>query len=111
MITDPDTGQTVTFVPVNLVEGGESDVITLDIAPEVSGALLRSGVDASAKIKARISPSAFQDIGASPLDLSAFFGSSVAVDFKVVAATPLPGVTRSYLSAGISKQAAAAWRN
>lgn len=107
--TDPANGETVSYIPLHLQEGEESVPVTLRVAPEVSDALLRGSVDAAATVMARIAPDAFQDIGVTPIDMAPFFGSSADVDFKIVAADPLPGVTRVLLSAGIARQAAAAW--
>lgn len=110
MITDPATGLRVTTVPLYLEEGEESDPITLRVAPEVAGGFLRATVNAAATVMARIAPGAFQALGVTPLDMSAYFGSYADVDFKIIAADPLPGVTRVLLSAGISQRAAAAWQ-
>jgi hypothetical protein len=110
MITDPVTGNVVSFVPLYLMEGEESGEITLRVAPEIEDGELGGTVSPSATILAKIAPGAFQDIGAIPLDMSAYFGSFADVVFKIVAADPLPGVTRVLLSAGIPTQSAAAWR-
>lgn len=109
MITDPSNGNVVSFIPINLTEGEESDSLTLRIAPEVEEGLLRGRLDPAAAVWARIAPAAWQAIGVTPIDLSSFFGSSVDVDFKIVAASPLPGVTRVLIGAGISRVSAAAW--
>lgn len=109
MIADPLNGNRVNFIPVNLLEGDETAVITLRITPEIADALLRGTLDAAASIKARIGLAAFQDLATTPLDLSGYFGGSVDIDFKVAASDPLPGVTRVLLIAGISRPRSAAW--
>lgn len=109
MITDPTSGEIVSYVPLYLQEGEESVPVTLRVAPETAEALLRATTDVAATILARIAPGGYQDIAVTPLDMSAYFGSFADVDFKVIAADPLPGITRVLLSAGIGRNAAAAW--
>lgn len=111
MIADPVTGARANFIPVYLTEGQESPVTTLRITPEVGDATLKGEASDAATIMARISPSAFVDISATPLDLSGAFGSFEDVDFKIVAAPDLPGVNRVLISAGIPVQSAAGWLN
>lgn len=111
MITDPITGERVSYIPLYLQEGEESDPITLRVAPEVENGLLQATVNAAATVMARIAPAAFQAIGAAPLDMAPYFGGFADVEFKIVASDPLPGVTRVLLSAGIAKRAAAAWQS
>lgn len=109
MLADPTTGERVSYIPVNIIEGGESAPVTLTITPEVEGAEMSTPVSPSAAVWGRISPDAYQNLAVTPLDLSAAFGSSVDVDFKVIAAAPLPGVTRVVIPARIPKRQAAAW--
>lgn len=109
MFADPNNGNVVSFIPVSLLEGAASEPLTIEVTPELEESILRGRTDAAASIWARIAPSAFQDIAVTGLDLSSHFGSSVDVDFKIIAAMPLPGVTRVLLSAGIARRAAAAW--
>lgn len=109
MITDPENGNRVSVVPVNLLEGNETDVLTVNIVPEISAPFLRGTVNAAASIMGRVAPDAFQDIALDPLDLSGFDEIGTDVELKVVASSPLPGVYRILLNAGISRPAAAAW--
>jgi hypothetical protein len=109
MITDPITGNVVEYVPLNLGEGEESAPFTLRVAPEAEDAFLQAPADSRVTIMARIAPGAFQDLSTDPLDLSGYYGSHADVDFKIVAAAPLPGVTRVLISAYIPIRSAAAW--
>ncbi len=109
MITDPGTGNAVEYVPIVLTEGEESLPTTLRVAPEVADGELKAPADERVTIMARIAPGAYQDLSSDPLDLGGYFGSHADVDFKLIAADPLPGVTRVLISAYIPRRSAAAW--
>lgn len=106
MIADPVTGSRVRFIPLRLQEGEESDPVTLSIDPETVDPIFKAPADDRVTIMGRIAPGAYQDLAADPLDLP---DGATDVDVKVIAADPLPGVNRVYISAYVPRNAAAAW--
>jgi hypothetical protein len=105
-------GKRIGYLNFDLSDGESSGVVVLNVVPAVGYELVASPTDADVEIQARETGSGdpFVDIGASPIDLSAYTPETpVQFDFKAVAAATLTDVRRVAIFLAVSSQQAAGW--
>jgi hypothetical protein len=91
------TGKRVGYLSFDLSDGEVSSAVVLSIVPAIGYQLQATPTDADYEIQARETGSGdpFQDIGATPIDLSAYTPETpVDFDFRVTAGSPLVDVRR-----------------
>lgn len=110
-ITD-QSGAEIGYLPVSLISGEESPIITLTVTPGSPGELLRSGYSDYAKIMGRVQGGGpFVDLFDNPLDLSPYYGGSVFVEVKITAAVGVLGLVRVGQSVAVIFGSPADWHH
>lgn len=109
MITDPSTGQAITYIPFSLYENTESAPVALRVTPQSATDVLEVSDAPEVTVWARIGAGAWFDLSSNPVSLSPYFESFLDFEIKAIAAASVPGLSRIELFLGVRRSGAAAW--
>lgn len=110
-LTNTSSGR-IGYITADLSDNEQSDVIVLRVIPADGFFLKAAPADGDVQLQARKTSSGdpFQDIVASPIDLSSLTPETPQnYDFKIVAAASLTDVRRVAMFLGVTNQSAASW--
>lgn len=105
-------GSELTYWPIpGLVEGEQTDVLTILVDTPVAGARLLASPDPRVRIWGReAGGGAYVDLGDEGLDLSALPAGETAFEIYAEAVGPIEGLERVALSVSAAVSAPAGWR-